>query len=337
MSMRLCFALLGLAAFAEVPITHESMWMMKRVGAPIASPDGHWVVFSVTEPAYDDKDQTSDLWIVPAGGGAAPRRVTSTKGGESGASWSPDSRRLAFAAKREGDEASQIYVLDLAGGGEAVRVSSISTGASSPRWRPDGKALLFTSNVYPGAADDEASKKIAAERKARKYHARVYNGFPVRHWDRWLDDTHAHLFVQPLEPGAKAADLLAGTRLAAAPGFGGSPTDTGGEELSAAWAPDGQSIVFVAATNRDQAAYAFVNTHLVQVPAAGGEPKQLTSGEGNYGRPTFRPDGRALYSTFSPHGQNVYNLPRVVMFSWPGLGERTVVTPGFDRPVASFA
>ena len=32
------------------PITHEALWMMKRVGAPVASPDGRWVVYSVVEP-----------------------------------------------------------------------------------------------------------------------------------------------------------------------------------------------------------------------------------------------------------------------------------------------
>ena len=50
----------------KVPLTHESMWMMKRMGAPVPSPDGKWVVFSLVEPAYDEKDQASELWIVPA-------------------------------------------------------------------------------------------------------------------------------------------------------------------------------------------------------------------------------------------------------------------------------
>ena len=27
------------------PITHEDVWLMKRVGAPVPSPDGKWVVF----------------------------------------------------------------------------------------------------------------------------------------------------------------------------------------------------------------------------------------------------------------------------------------------------
>jgi Tol biopolymer transport system component len=173
----------AVAPATKPPLTHESMWLMPRLGAPVPSPDGHWIVFSRTEPAYEEKDQSSDLWIVPADGGAPPRKLTATRSGESGVAWSPDSRRIAFAARREGDEASQIYVLDL-GGGEAQRVTSLSTGASGPAWRPDGRALLFTSNVPPGAANDENARRIAEERRKRKFTARVYTGFPIRYWDR---------------------------------------------------------------------------------------------------------------------------------------------------------
>jgi len=82
--------------------------MMKRVGTPQVSPDGKWVVFSVLEPAYDQDKEVSDLWLVPADASAAPRRLTHTKAPEKGVDWSPDSRRLAFATKREGDELEQI-------------------------------------------------------------------------------------------------------------------------------------------------------------------------------------------------------------------------------------
>ncbi len=318
------------------PITHEDVWLMKRVGAPIPSPDGRWVVFSVLEPAYDEKDQVSDLWIAPGDGGAKPRRLTSTKGGESGAVWSPDSRRIAFSAKREGDEVAQIYLIDVIDGGEAARVTSISTGARSPQWRPDAKAILFSSSVYPGALDDEANKKIAAERKARKYRARVYEGFPIRNWDRWLEETQTHIFVQSLDPSAKARDLLAGTKLVASPGFSGAPT-SGGDELQAVWAPDGQSIVFVAMTNRNTAAYSETNTGIYQAPANGGEPRPLTSGKDNYFGPKFSPDGKALYCNFVPNTEKVYNLNRLVGFAWPSMNDRKILTGNFDRAPSGFA
>ncbi len=348
-TLRILTALLALALpiFAKVPITHEAMWMMKRVGAPVPSPDGKWVVFSLVEPAYDEKDQVTDLWIVATDGSDKPRRLTATKGVESGVAWSPDSRRVAFTARREGDEVNQIYLLDVVGGGEAVRFTTLSTAASSPRWRPDGKALLFSAAVYPGAANDDANKKIAAERKARKYSARVYESFPIRYWDKWLDDTQTHLFVQPLESGAKARDLLAGTKLVAEPGFAGASTLTG-EELGAVWAPDGQSIVFAATTKKTIAAYAAVVTQLWQVAAGddpertlrvagGAEPKALTNGENSYSRPAFSPDGRALFALYSPENNKTYNLDRLARFSWPFSTAHTLVTGGFDRSVGAFA
>ncbi len=312
------FCLATPAAYSQQkePITHEALWLMPRVGAPAPSPDGKSVVFSVTEPAYDEKEQSSDLWIVPADGSSLPRRLTSTKAGESGIAWSPDSRRIAFVARRDGDESSQIYILDLAGGGEAARATSLSTGAAAPAWSPDGKAILFTSRVYSDAPDDDTNRKIAEDRKKRKYNVREFDSFPVRRWDHWFDDRQIHVFVQSLEPAGKSKDLLAGTRLAQSPGYGGRDLDNG-EELDAVWAPDGRSIVFVATTARDSSAYASVHTHLYQVPAEGGEPRQLTRGNSTYETPRFRPDGRALYFTVSADHDEIYALNRLGMAPWP--------------------
>lgn len=321
---------------AKAPITHADVWMMKSVGAPAVSPDGKWAVFSVSEPSYNTTESTSDLWIVPTDGSSPARRLTHTKGTESSPAWSRDSRRVAFVAKREGDEASQIYILNIAEPGEAVRVTSLSTGAASPSFSPDGKMLLFQSSVYPGAADDEANRKIAAEVKARKYKARVYESFPVRYWDRWLDETQRHVFVQAIEPASAAKDLLAGTKLATGVGFSGTFTNSS-QELNAVWAPDGKSIVFSATDGRNQSAYANVITHLYQVEVAGGEPKRITDGKDSYGKPSFRPDGRALYALREANGPKIYNLERLAKFDWPAMGAPSIVTASFDRSVASYA
>ena len=185
---------------AKKPITHETLWMMKRVGAPAVSPDGKWAVYSVLEPAYEPKDAVSDLWLVATDGSTPARRISHTKEAKDDVDWSPDSTRIAFATKREGDEVAQIYILDLSpGGGEARRLTNLSTGASRPKWRPDGEAILFQSRVYPGALDDEANKKIVAEHKARKYNVRAYDHFPVRYWNEWLDERLPTLLVQSID------------------------------------------------------------------------------------------------------------------------------------------
>jgi dipeptidyl aminopeptidase/acylaminoacyl peptidase len=328
--------LLAQAQEAKHAITHEDLWLMKRVGAPVPSPDGRWVVFLVSEPAYDDKEKAADLWIVPGDGSAEPRRLTSNKARESDVAWSDDSRRIAFSTKREGDEVEQVYVLDVAVGGEAARVTNLATGARSPQFSPDGGRLLFVSTVYRGALTEEDNKRMADEYKSRKYAARVYDGFPIRHWDQWLEpEKQSHVFVQALQPDAKAKDLLAGSKLVASTGYEGRRTDSG-EELDAIWAPDGRSIVFVASNDRDAAAYAFTHTVLFRVDAEGSEPVQLTPADGSWSDPQFSPDGSSLYGVFEKDNGTIYSLSRVASAPWPAGGKARIVTAELDRSVSGF-
>src|ERR1700743_284043 len=123
-AMMLCLlspaALPAEGSSALKPINHEALWMMKRAGPPVASPDGKWVVYAVLEPSYETEKAVSDLWLVPADGLKVPRRITNTKPPEGGVAWSPDSSSIAFTTKRETDDAEQIYILNLAEGGEAL-------------------------------------------------------------------------------------------------------------------------------------------------------------------------------------------------------------------------
>jgi dipeptidyl aminopeptidase/acylaminoacyl peptidase len=326
------------AAPAKHAITHEDVWLMKRVGAPQPSPDGKWAVFSVTDPAYDSKDQWSDLWIKSLTDESPARRLTFSKGGEGAVNWSPDSKQLIFIAKRDGDDAGQIYRIDVAGGGEAQRLTTLTLGARQPKFSPDGKQILFVSDIFPGNANEEDVKKTAKERKDRKVSARAYESFPPRFFDKWLDDKQVRLFVMAADANAKPRDLLSGTRLAALPGFGGGQGDEG-QSLDAIWAPDGKAIVFSASTNRDQLARASATTQIYSLPVAGGEATQLTADKHSYSNLKFSADGKTLFTlTEAEEEGKVYDVSRLASLAWPVTNPTPkILTASLDRSISRYA
>ena len=351
MRLKICFIALCVAAtvgtaMAAAPaasgqrtLTHEDLWTMPRVGAAKLSADGRWAVVPVVEPAYDEKQQKSDLWLIDTSGVREPRRLTGTSGREGDAIWSPDGSSIAFSARRDGDEKAQIYLLPLAGG-DAARLTNTVNGARTPVFSPDGSRLLYVSDVYPGATDDASQRRVAAERKARPWNARIYEGFPIRNWDRWLDDLKPHVFVLTLPaPGTlvgAAVDLLAGTKFAAEPGFSGRFTDSG-QSLDAIWTPDGSAVVFVASTDRNRAAYSFTSSQVFRVAASGGEPVALTSGLDQWSEPAFSPDGRTLYALVERRTEKVYNRSQLASLAWSAAAAPRWLTSAVDLSISRFA
>lgn len=154
---------------------------------PAWSPDGRWLAFVRAE-----RDQATgkvgkpQLWLLPVDGGE-PRRLTDHPLGATGAVWSPDSARLAYAARvpepgRYGtdeqvpphaepprrittlryrvddlgfytDRRSQIWTVELAGG-EPVQVTEGDADHVDVDWSPTGDLLTFVAARHPGAGDD---------------------------------------------------------------------------------------------------------------------------------------------------------------------------------------
>lgn len=109
---------------------------------PAYSPDGSTIIFS------SGADDGTDLWTIPAQGGAA-HRVTVGRGTDNvSPSYSPDGRRVAFTSGRSGHP--EVYIMDADGTG-AELLTPFAFGdqyyRSNPDWSPDGRNVAFQSQI----------------------------------------------------------------------------------------------------------------------------------------------------------------------------------------------
>ena len=64
-----CFSLPAFSQ-AKRSFTFEDMMKLKRVGEPVPSPDGKWVLFAAVDVDLAANKKTSHIWIVPLNSGA---------------------------------------------------------------------------------------------------------------------------------------------------------------------------------------------------------------------------------------------------------------------------
>ena len=277
-----------LAQVAKHPFTFEDMMKLKRVGAPVPSPDGKWVVFDCIDVDLEANTKISHLWIVPANGGES-RRLNPTPNHEERPRFSPDAKRLIWTSKAT--DPTQIWMSDFDSGsgvliGKPHQVTEISTGADGGIWSPDGKSIVFVSAVYPDCKDDACNKQRDEELKTSKVKAKIFTRLFYRHWNAFTEFKRSHLFVisaDAVESAVPSGATPNALRTAHATPRDLTPGDhdvppfsLGGQDMYAI-SPDGQEVAYT--SNIDEVEATSTNNEIFVVPISVGHASGLSASD----------------------------------------------------------
>ena len=265
-------------------MTIEDLIVAPRVADPQLSPDGRMVLFVQTATDGKTGRRNADIWTVPADGSGQPKALISGERSENTPRWSPDGKRIAFLANRDG--AMQVYVSN-ADGGDIRKVTSLHAGVQPPLvWSPDGSKVAFVSDVYPECTDDACNKRKADEAEQNPVKAHRLTRLLYRHWDEWRENVRHHVFVANISDG-RARDLTPGD-------FDSPPTQQ--EDAAIAFSPDSRTLAFVSNREGNDREAWTTNNDVFVVPVDGGEPRAITKANlAADTQPQFSRDGRTLY------------------------------------------
>ena len=309
----------GHAAARPVPMKLSDLFHIKDVGNPQVSPDGKWVLYTVSSMNLEKDRRTAELWMVSWDGKRDVQLTYGYNGSVSAPEWSPDGRSISFLSDRKGRVAgAQVWVLSRRGGEarQLTRVRRKQGEIKAYRWSPDGKRLLLrvhtgrtvSANAFNDAKENKYIPPIVITRYLFKQDIVGYV----------TATSHTFLYLYAIGSG-RLSKLTAGSRY---------------DERDGVWSPDGRRIAFI--SNHTPDAERNIDTDVFVVAAkAGSDPRRLTRYTGaDVGPLAWSPDGREIAFLRGGHVKNwQYQENRLAVIAADGTGHARVVTARFDRPI----
>lgn len=247
------------AVLAQNAWTPEMQLKVKTIASPRVSPDGKWVVYSVSNEVMtvDKSEYVTQIWLATADG-KENTQLTFADKSSTNPKWSPDGKWLAFTSTRK-DSKNNLYFLRVAGG-EAEMATDLKGSIGDFEWSPDGRWIAYS--MTDAKSDDEEKND-----KGR-------NDF------RWVDENikMARLYVMPVAKdanGKREAKRLTNDNRSVS-GFD--------------WSPDGAKIVF--SHVKDPRADYWPSSDVAIVDVASATVTAFAATSAAESSPIYSPDGK---------------------------------------------
>ena len=304
--------LAGPSRSATRPARIDDLMAIRNIESARISPGGDRVAFVMSALDLDRNVSDSDIWLVPAAGGA-PLRLTRGPGRDDTPRWSPRGDRIAFVSDRDGRP--RLWVIDPKGG-EAARLTSFAGGASAPAWSPDGRSIAFLGvNPPEKAVEDRAGRDevivydrdlpgtqiFLADAGTGEVTAVTDGSLSVVDYS-WSPSGNAIVFAA--QPSPRIQDLFKTdiftvdlrTRTVR------PLVEREGVDTFPRWSPDGSLVAFLSTNGRTEW---IANWYLCLVPAGGGRPRNITPDFDEFMfSPRWSGDSRRVYIQSPERMQN---------------------------------
>jgi len=273
------------------------------------SSDGNQIAFVLAKPDWKLGKRVSHVWRVRTDGSEMVQLTNGTEG-EQEPRWSPDSREVAFVAKRGDDKNEQIYILP-AQGGEARRLTTHETAVSNIAWSRDGASIYFIAADAKSKEEkdkDEVKDDVFAFDENFK-HRQLWNVRVDNASEKRLTSGESSILQYNVSRSGKKIAFQRATSPLIDDSDEGEVWIMDGDgsnalqltrnslaETGAIVSPDDASVLYVSDTNEKLESY--FNGKLFVVPAAGGSAKLLLA-EMKYevDRADWSVDGKSIYFT----------------------------------------
>jgi dipeptidyl aminopeptidase/acylaminoacyl peptidase len=187
----------GQPADQKRPMTFLDVQHLRTIGAPSPSPDGRWLLYTLSTMDWKEARRQTDIYLVAIRDGLpSTRQLTFTKEKqETSPRWSKDGAYFLFLSNREAPEnaaaRNQLYLMR-PDGGEARRLTDAREGVADFNFSNDGQWIVYKS----GRSGEEQLYRLSTKDVERPTEQLTRHPTGIGTW-RWAPDSRRIYFTAP--------------------------------------------------------------------------------------------------------------------------------------------